>query len=265
MDWREKARAAGVFFLRNADALFVILVAAGVLILEVTGTPDEELLDSTLLALLGVMALVLLRDRYGRNRVDEIAAFVQDLQSDRPYQVQFEVNKWDIQDAGRAATFTKTQGLVFTRNEVCTLEHWSTGTGHVDSCSGSWRLKRGEPWIGATTIHDFGIHNGRNYIFSLDMERSRGDILQWQIKRSLRERFSEPRESVSLKLQAPTHRPRLVVVWPADREPSQVELQCDDQSRRELKLQRNSDGRLYVDEHLPPGAADTSAKIEWTW
>ncbi len=233
--------------------------------MDLVGSPRRDLINETLLALLGVTAIVLLRDRQGRNRIDEIATLVQDLRSDRPYQVQFETNRWDLEEAGKQATFTKTQGLLFTRNEVCTLEHWSTGTGKVDLCQAAWRLRDEDPWIGASTIHDFGINHGRNYIFSLDMERSRGDFLQWRITRKLSDGFLDARESVSLKLQAPTHRPRMQVVWPVDREPQQVELRHDDGPGQKLTPQRGSDGRLFVDEQLAAGAADSLAKIEWTW
>jgi hypothetical protein len=265
VDWREKGKAAGLFVLKNLDALFVIAVAGVVLYLEATGKPERDLVDSALLALVGVIAIALLRDRHSRARLDEVASFVQDLQSDRPYQVRSETNSWEIRGRGEAATYTKVQDLIFTRNEVCTMEHWSTGTGSVDACHADWRLKSKDPWIGAPTIHDFGINNGRNYIFSLDMERSRGDHLQWRVRRELRNSFSDSRESVSLKLQAPTHRPRMQVIWPKDREPKLVELRCDGGPTRELKAERRSDGRLWVDEQLAAGAANSSARIEWTW
>jgi hypothetical protein len=266
VDWREKAKAVGRFTAQNLDALFIILVAGGVLALEITASPDRDLIDSTLLALLGVTALVLLRDRQGRARVDEIAAFVQDLQSDRPYEVQSEYNRWEIESGGSQATFTKSQRLLFTRNEVCTLEHWCTGSvGTVEHCQAEWRFSQDEPWLGASTIHDFGINNGRNYIFSLDTERSRGDALQWKVTRVLKDRFPNPRESVSLKLQAPTHRPRMHVVWPTDKEPQQIEIRHDEGPGRKLKPQRGKDGRLFVDEQLAAGSANSVAKIEWTW
>lgn len=264
MDWKEKGKRAGLAILRNLDALFAVAVALGVLLLELTGKPERDLVDSALLAVVAAIAIALLRDRRGRARFDEIASFVQNLQSDRPYQVRSEVNCWDIQD-GESATYTKTQELVFTRNEVCTMEHWATGSGTVARCDADWRLKRGDPWIGAPTIHDFGIHNGRNYIFSLDMERSRGDDLQWRVRRELQNSFTDSRESVSLKLQTPTHRPRIQVIWPKEREPKLVELRWDDGPSRELKPQRREDGRLFVEEALNAGAANSLAKIEWTW
>lgn len=265
MHWKDKAKAVGRFSLRNSDALFIILVAAGVLVLEVVGNPKREVVDSTILALLGVMALVLLRDRHGRRKLDEITAFVQDLLNDRPYEVQAEQNCWVIDDGGQSATVSKTQRLLFTRNKICTLEHWCTGVGSVESCQAEWRLNEKNRWLRANTIHDFAIDNGRKYIFSLDTERSRGDALQWRITRQVRGRFPDPRESVSLKLQAPTHRPRMRVVWPRDREPHLVEIMHDDGPKRTLEPQRDKDGRLYVDEELAPGAANSLARIEWTW
>lgn len=264
MTWGEKGRAVWNFVLPNVDALGIILVVLVVLGLEIFGEPERELIDATLLALIGILGVVLLRDRHGRTRVDEIAAFVQDLQSDRPYEVQSETNQWDIETRAHA-TFSKRQRLVFTRNEVCTLEHWTTGAGSVALCAAEWRLGETDPWIGATTIHDFGIRNGRNYIFSLDMERSRGDALHWQVKRTLRDRFPNPRESVSLRLQAPTYRPRMHVVWPPGEKPQHVELRRDDGPGQTLHPRQRADGRFYVDEQLAAGAARSSARIEWSW
>jgi hypothetical protein len=262
---KDRAGAVAKFSLRNLDALFVILLAAGVLVLEVVESPSREVVDSTILALLGVMALVLLRDRQGRGRVNEIASYVEDIRSDRPYEVHWDLNTWEIDKAGKEATFTKTQGLRFTRSKVCTMEHWCTGTvGMVERCQAHWRLRDDEHWEPVDSIHDFGINSGRKYIFCLDTERSRGDILQWRVSRELRDRFPNPRESVSLRLQAPTHRPRMQVVWPLDRKPRVVEIFEDGGSARQLEPQRREDGRLYVDEQLDSGT-DSLVKIEWTW
>jgi hypothetical protein len=283
VDWKQRVGAAARFAIRNLDGVFIILLAAVVLVLEVTGNPKKELVDATILALLGVMALVLLRDRSGRARLDEVASFVEDrvgqieaqadeiasfvadLRSDRPYQVHSDVNTWDIEDEGRKATFIKTQGLLFTRNKVCTMEHWCTGSvGKVEKCRAHWRLSEGEQWEPVDSIHDFGIDNGRKYIFCLDTERSRGDMLHWRVSRDLLNRFPQPRETVSLRLQTPTSRPRMRVIWPHDREPRMVEIVQDGTPNRTLKPQRNADGRVYVDEQLAPGA-DSLVKIEWTW
>jgi hypothetical protein len=269
--------------LHNIDAVFIILLAAVVLALEVAGNPKRELVDATILALLGVMAFVLLRDRNGRTRVsdiarlvekrasqveervEEIASFVQDLRSDRPYQVHSDVNTWDIEDGGRRATFTKTQGLLFTRNKVCTMEHWCTGTvGTVERCQAQWRWSEGEEWEAVESFHDFGINSGRKYIFCLDTERSRGDMLQWRVSRKLLNRFPNPTETVSLRLQTPTSRPRMQVLWPRDREPRKVEIVQDGSPTRILSPTRNENGRLHVDEQLAPGT-DSLVKIRWTW
>lgn len=264
MNWKERAGTIAKFVLRNLDALFVILLAAVVFVLEVAGSPKRELIDSTILALLGVMALVLLRDRTGRTRVDEIASYVEDIRSDRPYEVHWDLNTWDIKN-GEQATFTKTQGLRFTRNKVCTMEHWCTGSdGRVERCQAHWRLRDEEQWERIDSIHDFGINSGRKYIFCLDTERSRGDVLEWRVSRELRDRFPNQRESVSLRLQAPTHRPRMQVIWPLDRKPRVVEIFEDGGSARQLEPQQQEDGRLYVDERLSSGT-DSLVKIEWTW
>ncbi len=78
------------------------MVLAGIVfVYEAAGSPSTSFVNAALLALLGLMALILLRDRHERARIDEIASFVEDLRSDRPYQVQFEINRWEIDDSGR--------------------------------------------------------------------------------------------------------------------------------------------------------------------
>jgi hypothetical protein len=236
---RERLVAAGRFVWTNLDALFVMLAAAVALFLELLGRPDQALIDSVILALLGTTALVLLRDRQSRSRLKDLVAFVEDLRSDRPYEVRSETNRWDIDEGGEFATFTKTQELRFTRNEVCVLEHWCTGTGEVKECHAEWRL---------------------------DTERSRGDVLQWRVTRKLKNSFPSKREAVSLRLQAPTHSPRMRVVWPRDREPQQIEIRYEDGSPgRRLQSRRDGDERRFVDEQLDVRSTDAVARIEWTW
>jgi hypothetical protein len=146
------------------------------------------------------------------------------------------------------------------------MEHWCTGSvGRVELCQAEWRLDEKKPWIGASTIHDFGINNGRNYIFSLDTERSRGDTLHWRVTRQLRDRFPNPQEAVSLRPQAPIQKQTMVVVWPLDREPKQVEIRHEDGASRPITPQRRKDGRLFVEEQLASNVAGSATKIAWIW
>jgi hypothetical protein len=62
---QQRLKAAGRFIWKNADGCLVVGVAFGVVILEVLGNPSPDLLDSAILGLLGVTAIVLLRDREG--------------------------------------------------------------------------------------------------------------------------------------------------------------------------------------------------------
>lgn len=71
-------RALGRFALADIDALLVILVAFGVLAAEIVGDPKKELVDSAILGLLGVTAIVLLRDRSQRVDPGELRQLARD-------------------------------------------------------------------------------------------------------------------------------------------------------------------------------------------
>jgi hypothetical protein len=125
---KERARAGLWFLWRNADAALVIAVAAGVVVAEVMGSPSPEVVDSAILGLLGVTAVVLLRDRVGRDDLDDVRKLAGDAISDRPYEVVWQNNHWDLKDRENT-TIKVTEQLRFTRNDVATIAHWSRGDG----------------------------------------------------------------------------------------------------------------------------------------
>lgn len=258
----------------NLDALIIMVIATAVLLYTIVEEPKPELLQRTIVALLGVLAFALLRDRRDRNELshvwehlESLDQFVGDVAQDVPYRVKHETNSWNI-ETSEHATFEKIQEICFTRNEVSTFDHWSSGRGgSVSSCKAFAKYSLDAPgWNPLDEPLQFGHDNGDKYIFSLGATHDRGDELGWRIVAELANRFPAGRESVSIRFAAETHQPVMRVVWPEDKPPTHVELKVGDQPKRRLRP-RKMDGsnRLFVEERVVPTRIGDSATIEWLW
>jgi hypothetical protein len=261
---KEKATAGLRFLWRNADAALVIAVAAGVVVAEVVGSPSPEVVDSAILGLLGVTAVVLLRDRVGRDDLEDVRKLAGDAISDRPYEVVWQNNHWDLKDRENT-TVKVTEQLRFTRNDVSTITDWSQGDGKVVRYDGRSRRSESEPWLPARMIHKFPIRNGEKVIYSLDEEHCRGDELYWCVERDAVGRFPNPHEAVSLEARTKSDHPRLMyITWPPDAAPSHVEIRFEGQPARTLSTKRKN-GRAYVEEKIVGLPVGKVVKIAWTW
>jgi hypothetical protein len=252
------------FVWENVDAVFVVIAGLAVAVLEIVGNPSAEVINSAILGLLAVTAVVLLRDREARGDLADLGQVARDALSDLPYDVVWQTNHWDVADRENTKV-TMTQQLRFIRNEVSTITHWSTGDGRIDRCEGRWRRSDDNPWIPAETIHEFGINNGKKVIFSLDEEHSRGDMLDWCVTREAIDRFPTAHEQVSVRAKTKSDHPRVLhVVWPPNDAPTHIEIRYRDQPARTLTAKRKK-GRAFVKEkiaNLPPGE---KVVIAWTW
>jgi hypothetical protein len=260
----EWLKTTGEFIWKNVDAFFVVIVGLVVAVLEAVGDPSAEVINSAILGLLAVTAIVLLRDRDQRGDLANLRQLANDALSDLPYDVVWQTNHWDIEDR-KQTKVTMTQRLRFTRNEVSTITHWSTGDGTIERCEAKWRRSDDAPWIPAEMIHEFGINNGKKVIFSLDEEHSRGDMLDWCVTREAADRFPTGHEQVSVRARTKSDHPRVLhVVWPPDDSPTHIEIRYRDQPARTL-ASKHKNGRAYVEEkiaNLPPGE---KVVIAWTW
>lgn len=264
MDWRGKWKAFRKFAWHNLDALAVIVVGFGVVGFQIFGSPNPELIDVAILALLATTAIVLLRDRIGRDDLADLRQLAGDAISDRPYQVVWQENEWDIVSREHA-TMRMTQQLRFTRNDVSTIAHWSQGDGKIERYSAKWRRSKETSWIPAKKIHAFAIHSGEKVIYSLDEEHSRGDMLDWCIEREATGRFPSEHEGVSLEARAKSDHSRLMrVTWPADATPSHVELRSKGRPARSLSTRRKG-GRPFVEEKIAHLGIGEVVEIAWTW
>jgi hypothetical protein len=260
----EKVKAALRFVWKNVDAFLVIAAAAGVVVAEVVGSPSTDVVDSAILGLLGVTAIVLLRDRVGRDDLAAVQQLAGDAISDRPYEVVWQKNEWDLKDREHS-TMRMTQQLRFTRNDVSTIAHWNQGDGTIERYSAQWRRSEGSPWIPAEKIHTFPIHNGEKVIYSLDEEHCRGDMLDWCVERDAVGRFPGLHETASLEARANSAHARVMrITWPADAAPSHVEIRFKGLPARTLSTKRKN-GRPYVEEKIACLAIGEVVEIAWTW
>jgi hypothetical protein len=264
VDWRGRWKALRRFVWHNLDALGVIVVGFGVVGLQVFGEPKAELIDSAILALLASTAIILLRDRIGRDDLADLQQLAGDAISDRPYQVVWQKNEWDLVSREHS-TMRMTQQLRFTRNDVSTIAHWNQGDGVVERYSAKWRRTERTPWIDAEKIHTFPIHNGEKVIYSLDEEHCRGDMLDWCVERSAVNRFPGSHETASLEARAKSDHSRVMqVTWPADAAPSHVEIKLKGSPARTLTTRRKG-GRPFVEEKIAHLGIGEVVEIAWTW
>jgi hypothetical protein len=260
----EWVKGAGRFAWKHADAFLVIVIAFGVVLAEIVNHPSPDVVDSAILGLLGVTAIILLRDRLGRDDLDDLRILAGDAISDRPYEVVRQHNHWDLTSKERT-TMRATEQLRFTRNDVSTIADWSTGDGEVVRYDAKWKRPGSDTWIEAEKIHNFPIRNGEKVIYSLDEEHCRGDMLDWFVEREAVGRFPSSHESVSLSARAKSNHPRVMLItWPEGVHPTNIELRYKGQPARPLHA-RTKDGRSFVEETINDLPVGDSVEIAWTW
>jgi hypothetical protein len=264
VNWAGKARAFKSFVWHNLDAVVVIVVGFGVVGLQIFDNPKQDLIDSAILALLATTAIVLLRDRIGRDDLANLQQLANDAVSDRPYQVVWQRNEWDLKDRDNA-TIRVRERLRFTRNDVATIAHWSAGDGEDTRNEAKWRRSEGTGWVKAKKIHQLRVRGGEKVIYCFEEEHNRGDMLDWQIERDAVRRFSRDHESVSLRARTNSDHPRVMrILWPDGTRPSRVELRYDGQPARQLSP-RLEDDRFCVEEKIPGLLVGEAVEIAWTW
>ncbi|TMK55690.1 MAG: hypothetical protein E6G51_12705 [Actinobacteria bacterium] len=261
---REKALALGRFALINADGVLVVLVAFGVVALQIVGNPSSEVVSAAILSLLGTMAIVLLRNRAARDEFSSLRQLADDAINDRPYQVVWQTVHWDLHDRHNT-TVKNTEQLRFTRNDVATNFHWSSGDGTVQRTVARWQREDGKPWIEAKKVYEFPVRNGIKTIFCYDEEHSRGDMLNWCIERETVDRFPTSHEGVEFTPRVKADHPRVAKIsWPRDSPPTHVEMRRGSGPAQPLTVQQEN-GRSYVEVKILGQAIGEDIRIDWTW
>jgi hypothetical protein len=260
----EKIKAGLRWIGGNLDALFVILVGGVVAVLEIVGHPSPEAVNAAILGLLAVTAIILLRIRRRRGELDDVIQVARDAMSERPFQMVWAKNEWDIESRQRA-TIKVRQQLRFIHNKVSTIDHWSQGGGRIESYDARWRRSEADDWVEAKKIYAMPIEGGEKVIYSFDEENCRGDILEWKVERGAVDRFPTAHEKVSLEAIARSDHPReMRIIWPADAPPTRVELRQGGTPGKALTT-KEVEGRQEVVEHIPQLALGESVEIRWMW
>jgi hypothetical protein len=260
-----KVKAAFRFVWANLDAILVMGVAALVVALDILLPDlDPQIVSAATLALLGVTAFIMLRDRRHRGQLDALSQLASDAFSDLPYDILWQDNEWDLRDRSHT-TVRMTQRLRFTRGNVSTLPHWSSGDGAITRCAAAWRRDSASGWIDADLIHELPTRNGARLLFSLGEEHARGDMLDWRVERDATDRFSSSHESVTHEAKTASDFPRRVrIVWPPGEPPTHVEMRLGDRPARRLSV-RHDQGRAYIDETINQLAKDEAFVLSWNW
>jgi hypothetical protein len=255
---------AGLFIWRNLDAVFVMVAGAAVAFFQVVGHPSEEAVNAAILALLALVAVILLRTRERSEDLDEVKQVARDALSERPFQMVWAENEWDIRTRDRAV-ITSTRQLRFINDRVSTMEQWSEGDGTVLSYNAFWRRVDGRTWMPAKKIHSVPIEGGENVIYCLEEQRSRGDMLEWKVERETAGRFPGDHEAVMLTAAAKSDHPRQMrIVWPRDSPPGAVEMRFGRNPGKELSPRKRA-GRMEVTEKVPRMAVGEVVEIRWFW
>jgi hypothetical protein len=277
-----RLRRAARFTWRNLDALLVIVAAGVIVALDLLNRVEPAVVRSATLALLGITAFVLLRDRSERavlldfrRRADRALGDLQalskvanDALSELPYEVLTQTCEWDILSRDQSVA-TSTVRLRFTRGAISTLESWCGGTGELLDWSAWWKYPDDSQWNKAEGIHKAEVEGGTKNIFALSREHSRDEVIDWHVRREARGRFPTRSESVSIRPLVPNvdHPRQMRLFWPAGIPPMSVSLRYGNQKGISLKPLFNGDPvpRAYVAADLQELSRYGIAEIAWTW
>jgi hypothetical protein len=260
----ERLKAAAVFVAKNADAFLAMAVALAVIISLAVGHPSAEVIDAAILGLLGTTALALLRGRRGNHDLDDLRQLAADAVSDRPYEVVWQDNFWDLSHRDRA-TVTCTEQIRLTRDEVSENFLWSNGPGRVISANAKWRRGRNDPWIPVPKINEFAVRGGLKEIFSFNDEHRRGETLDWCVERVIEGQFPDANEGVEIEAATRSEHPRaLRIRWPADSPPARIEISEANRPVRAIRATERG-GRSYIEEKIWGLRVGESVRIDWSW
>jgi hypothetical protein len=274
----------GTFVWTNLDAFLVMAAAGVVFVLDLISAVGQEVVGSVTLALLGVTAFVLLRDRRERapllefrERVDQtlgefevLKQLASDAMSEHPYEVLSQVSEWDITSRDSVLA-TTTRRVQFTRGNISTMEDWCSGPGKLNEWRGKWRFPDQDDteWVKAKGIHKTEIDGGIKKIFALPHEHARTDQLDWRVERCARGRFPGRSESISLRSIGSTadQTATVRVTWPKGMRPRGVALRCGDQGRVALEVvpDPGDPERMRVEEEITDLSRHGSVVLSWTW
>jgi membrane protein implicated in regulation of membrane protease activity len=184
-----------------ADALVIIIVGATLALLSLLGViKDPAKLSAATLAVLGVVAVSVLRDRLSRRHLESTINTINDemaelrraanaVEAGRQYHVLLHDTTWDLAaHDGSLVHVRRMKTLVFDQNDVIAIYDFASGEG-----------KRKSTYSPGTVVDENLVVEGqRAHLVSLGRVFSRGDKLDFRLDRTTRDGFLEPREAVSV-------------------------------------------------------------------
>jgi hypothetical protein len=275
-----KSPAARVWHwtLGNWDTLLALALAGVFGVLGAVGGASDEAVRGMTLAVLGLLAVALIRLRGAREKadvhladmrqsLDEHRVEVRAMETGAPWRVLDCQLTYDLESRD-LARFEKWRRLHFYRNDVMSVHDWFSGDGWSDeeTCTpGHFVAAPNEP----ETPMKFRIGQEEYTLIAFSGFYRRGDEDEFVIKRTMHESFPKATaENVSIDVKDETARARLKVIWPAGHTPSKVWIQGK-RINYELvplsSLAELPDGRAsYTYELRQPDQGD-DAYIYWNW
>lgn len=261
-----RLRLVGRFLVDWIDVLLAASLALLFSYFGIKNTLENDELSQATIALLGVLALVAVKDRWERRKgVASIEEALADFKTDKPWHVLSESVTWDISTA-TTAIVTDIRDIRFLQSETVSLyEFANTPPGGKIA---SWTCEGGR--IGETArswpvVHTFLGPNSRHYyIVSLEDMWERGDCVRWTSLRELEHCFDADTESVSKTILMPTDTIEMHVVWPDTRPPTAVRLRRHGVPVTELKAKKSS-GRIRALAVVRNPRVGEVITLQWDW
>lgn len=260
----------------NADQFVVLAAGVFFAIAGPAGWIGTETLTAAIAAVLSVLALSLLRDRYHREKLareatQALSRTVQAVTGDFPYHAVRVAVTWTLEDPdAEIANVVAERELRFIRNNVHAIHIWSQPSGAVTNQVVEGKRKGTQTFKPLQLCAPFLDRGKRRRTVSLQDMLNAGEEYVIKETRTLRGSFRDNPERAAFTVEAPTDTVVLKVVWPNQRRPSELYF-----LRSRDKTGRSSDrvGRVrasgkqkytYSTEVVDPVQGE-ELSLEWFW
>ncbi|MDX6496670.1 MAG: hypothetical protein QOE17_2656, partial [Gaiellales bacterium] len=273
----KKASAAGKWALENADVVIACGLGLVFAILGLANVFKGDALPEATLAVLSLLALALTRERLLREkaggRLDDLDAAIGDLNqtvhalhAGNQYHVVSHQATWDITAAdGTVAYAHRAKRLKLDQNNVlAVLDYTGSTTGAEEDVEYTVDARPAE----VLTEHD--EYGTRYRLVSLGRLYRRDEELVLVVKRTLRDVFDDPVNSVSAQTDDVTALLQLTIMWPQGLGPTALRLTRTTMTGMStqslpLELVRPEKGRPVLHFDVPEPEPGSRTTIAWDW
>jgi hypothetical protein len=270
---RRPQKGAVIKWLKDvAEPLIAVVLGFVLAGLGLFGVISGDKLTAITLAVLGVVALSLLRERELRvnandnveklgTRLDRTVDAINAIQTGNPHTVLEHDAVWDIiEPDGSLAVATRTKTLRIDQNKVVSLYDFAEGDGTrdivYDPGEAAGRILGEGRWLTLVNL-------GRVYY--------RGDQFDFKVTRTAHGAFTSDRESIRVLTRDQTIRMRLTIKWPKERPPKAISVSkatAAEEWRNEdviQSLETDDDGRPMYKITIRDPEKGGATVIEWDW